>query len=262
MKVQFIKNISDLKISNVKPKTLLIYHELYENELPQIQADYMPFQKFKNIYSELEYDMFIIIGLNRMITPSNRCQMVNDYLQTMTQNIEKISIDNSPFIGEPWRVWYHYDVCNCNTFNIPHGYAMETEWKHWFYRNRNDCRLSGDNISLFIQNTYSDLDFFNTKFEFYDISDTELKHYEELKEIVFDKYNSPKLWINNLLKLCNQHFGLKLSFDSYRGVSVGLFGNNVYSVPDIGIYRFIVEENIRRMEIYNAVVKSGHNENI
>jgi hypothetical protein len=179
--------------------------------------------------------------------------MVNDYIQTMTSNVPKYSIDNSPFIGEPWRLWYHYDVTKCNTFNIPHGFAIETEWQHWFYRDKNYCRLSGDNIKMFISDTYSDLDLLKTKFEFYDPEDYKIKHYDEMKKYVLNKYNSPKLFINNLLKLSNEYFKVHLNYDSYRDVGdMNLF--QTFCVPDVGIYRFMVEENIRRMNIYNSVI--------
>jgi len=253
MLVQFIKDTSKMKIENIKGSTFLIYHEHEDYKLPNISnIEYMKFNKFKTVYSVLEFDMLIFLGLNRIITSSNRCNMVNDFIQTMTRNIPKISIDTSPFIGEPWRVWYHYDVCNCNKFNIPHGYAIETEWKHWFYRDRNDCRLSGDNIKLFINNTYSNLKQIDFKYNFYEPNNNEFKYYKNLKNEIFNKYNSKKLWINNLLKLSNKHFGLKLNMNSYIETNSMLDIN----IPNLGIYRFVIEENLRRMNIYNAVVGS------
>ena len=207
----------------------------------------MEFNKFRVLYSELEIDMLVVIGLNKIITPSNRCDMVNDYMQTMTRNIKKISIDSSPFIGEPWRLWYHYDVGNCNTFNIPHGFAIETEWKHWFYRNRPDSRLAANNIGTFINSTYSDLETLTSSFDFYEVSDKETKYYDKIKDDIINKYNSPKLFLKHILKISNDYFDIKIDWDSYRN-------NDLYRVPDLGIYKFLAEENIRRRDIYNAVI--------
>lgn len=247
MRIQFLKDTSKAIINDYPSDSLLIYREGYD--LPELKGvEYMDFEKFKVVYSELHFNMLIIVGLNRIITPSNRCDMVNDFMQTMTRNIPKVSIDNHPFIGEPWRLWYHFDVTNSGKFHVPHGYAIETEWQHWFYRNTNDCRLSAENIKLLIDNTYSDIDQLTATFEFYEPDDNQEEWYREAKEHVFSKYDTPKLLINNLLKLSNQHFQLDISMDSYRK-------NKHYLVPDLGIYRFMTDENKRRMAIYNTLIK-------
>jgi len=180
--------------------------------------------------------------------------MVNEYLQTMTMNIPKICIDIAPFIGEPWRLWFHYSMANCGKFNISYSYAIETEWEKWFYRNTQVCRLSKDNIRLFISNTIADLDLLTSSFKFFDIPEEEQTWYKKIKEHIFLKYNSPKLLINNILKLTNKHFDINFKYDSY-------LDNKSFELPNIGIYQFIVEENIRRIGIYNEVIKYG-NENL
>jgi len=242
-KIQFLKNVKDLIIKEIPNDTYLIYHEMYDPPIiPNITN--IKFQDFKNKYFSLHVNKFIIIGLNRIITPSNRCQMVNDYMQTMTRNIPKIVVDTEPFIGEPWRVWYQFDVSNNDKFGLPQGYAMETEWKHWFYRNVNTCRLSSENIKLFLPPIYSDIDRLEFNIDYIESDDS---YYIEAKEFVFAKYSTPKMLINNLLKLCNNHYKVNLSFDTYRN-------NNYIAVPDLPIYRFVGQENIERKNIYNEVI--------
>lgn len=257
MKVQFLKDTSKADCGEIPPDTFLVYREGYS--LPELSGvEYLEFSKFKATYFNLHSNKFIFVGINRIITPSNRCEMVFDYMQTMTRKIEKISIDREPFVGEPWRLWYHYDMTNTGKFNVPHGYAMETEWKHWFYRDINDCRLSGRNIGQYICEAVSDLDQLCTQFEFGDpksdnggfgfgrVKDDD-EWYKEAKEYVFSKHNTPKLLINELLKLCNKRYGLGISYDSFRT-------GKKFVVPDNGVYRFVVEENRRRMDIHNAIV--------
>ena len=245
-KVQFLKDTSKALLDNLMPDTLLVYKDGYS--IPEVNCEKMNFDRFRNVYSELHFNMLIIVGLNKIITPSNRTDMVNDFIQTMTRNIPKISIDNQPFIGEPWRLWYHYDVTNISDkFAVPHGYAIETEWQKWFYREDNNSRLSGENIKLFISDTYSDLDKLITEFELAEVNDSKQEWYDNLKEHIFSIYSSPKLFINNILKECNKKFDLDISYDSYRE-------NKNIKAPDLGIYRFIFEENKRRMNIYNALI--------
>lgn len=259
MRVQFLKDTSKAMIENPPANTLVLYREGFDYQLPKILgAEYMEFLEYKNKYTLFHPELIVVIGLNRIITPSNRCDMVNEYLQTMTSNIRKICIDNEPFIGEPWRLWFHYSIANCGNFGITYSFAIETEWEHWFYRDTPHCRLSADNIRLFISDTVSDIDPYRTIFEFKEIGTDEEAWYQNTKAAVFEKRDTPKLIINDLIKASNRHFGLDLSFNSFRRraeESATLFSNtDVVEVPDLGIYRFVVEENIRRMGIYNEVI--------
>jgi len=251
MKVQFLKDTSNARILDPPAKTLVIYREGFGYSVPQIPgAEYAEFSEFKTKYMTYNAHLIVLIGLNRIITPSNRCDMVNEYLQTMTPNIAKICIDTAPFIGEPWRLWFHYSIANCGRFNIAYSYAIETEWEKWFYRDVSDCRLSKDNIRLFVSDTISDLDQLTTTFRFRGIAESDEDWYAKAKEHVFNKFNTPKLLVNNLLKLANNHFQLQIGYDSY-------LANRPIVVPDVGVYRFMVEENNRRMGIYNEVIAYG-----
>ncbi|OGS40528.1 MAG: hypothetical protein A3K77_00860 [Euryarchaeota archaeon RBG_13_31_8] len=252
MKIQFLTDTSKFKINNYPKNTLVIFRDEFGYSLPSLQGvEFIEFLEYKKKYTLFDPELFIIIGLNRIITPSNRCDMVHEYLHTITPNIKKISIDTEPFIGEPWRLWFHYSITHSGNFNINYSYIIEGEWQYWFYRNRQDCRLSQDNIRLFITDTISDLELYKTSFEFFDISAMEETWYSKTKEFIFSKYDTPKLLINNLLKLSNKYFNIDISYDSYKE-------NKIIKLPDIGIYRFIVEENKRRMGIYNEVIKYGN----
>jgi len=251
MKVQFLKDTSAARLSGLPSGSLIVYREGFGYKTPNVPGvEYVEFLEYRNRYTLFDPPAIVVIGLNRIITPSNRCDMVNEYLQTMTPNIPKICIDTAPFIGEPWRLWFHYSIAGCGRFNINYSYAIETEWKKWFYRDATDCRLSRGNIRLFISDTISDLDRLESSFEFIEIPHYDEAWYEKAKEHVFTKYETPKLLVNNLLKLSNKHFGIDLSFDSY-------LNNRKIRLPDVGVYRFVAEENERRMGIYNEVVAYG-----
>ena len=247
MKVQFLKNTSQAIIDYIPKNTILVYRDGYN--LPEIKGvEYIDFNEYKIKYNNIECEKMILVGINRLITPSNRCDMVNDYMQTMTDNIDKISIDTEPWIGEPWRLWYHYSIASCGSFGINYSYALETEWKKWFYREVSDCRLSGDNVRMFISDTYSDLEQLKTKFTFSDITPLDQEYYDQVKNHVFEKYNTPKSLINFMMRDLNNYFDIKVSLDSYRE-------NRTIDLPNLQIYKFIAEENLRRMHTYNEVIK-------
>lgn len=247
MKVQFLKNTAEVEIDKILPDTILLYRDGYN--LPKLKdIRYIEFEKYRTQYSDLHCNMMILVGLNRMINPSNRCDFVHDYLTSLTPNIPKISIDTAPFIGEPWRLFWHYLYTKTGHFSVNYSYPVEGEWQKWFYREVNFCNISGDNIKLLISDTYSDLDQLITKFKFYEPNDLDVEYYAEVKKFVFEKYDTPKLLVSNILKQCNKHFQVNLDYDSY-------LTNREFMLPDLKIYQFIVEENQRRMDIYNAVIQ-------
>ena len=244
-KIQFLSDPARANVGEILPDTYLVYREGYS--LPKLSGvEYLEFRKFKNIYFNLHTNKIIFVGINRMINPANRCEMVFDYMQSMTRNIEKMSIDTEPFIGEPWRLWYHMDMTNSDLFKIPHSYAIETEWQHWFYRDLNDSRLSGKQIGKYLPNIYSDVPQLTTSFTF-DKTLEDSDWYAEAKAHIFEQYGTPKLLVNNLLKLCNSHYNLNLSYDSFKS-------NKNWVLPDNKLYRFVVEECLRRKHTYNAVI--------
>jgi len=251
MRVQFLRDTACPYLPELPAGTLVLYRDGFGYGIPDIKgAEYMEFRAYKARYTALTPPFIVVVGLNRIITPSNRCEMVNEYLQTMTKSIPKICLDTKPFIGEPWRLWYHYSISNVGKFNVPHSYAFETEWKKWFYRDQNDCRLSGPNIRLLLADTISDLDCLTTKFELYEMNADDDAWYQAAKDDVFARYATPKLLINSLLSLANRRYGIKISYDSF-------LGNGVVSAPNLGVYRFVIEESERRMKIYNEVIRYG-----
>lgn len=245
----FVKDPASLVIEGVPEDTLLVYHSEYAP--PKVRgATAISFDDFRNKYVDYHVNMIILVGLNRMITPSNRCDFIHEYLSTLTANIPKLSIDTEPFIGEPWRLFFHYLFTSNNTFKRPHSYAVQTEWEHWFSRDATDCVLSPGYLEKNIIKTFSDLDPLETTFSFTEASANDQEWYAEAKQFTFNKCTTLKLIVNMLLKLANAHFKQELKFDSYRT-------NDDLVLPDIGIYKFVVEENARRMQIYNAAVNAG-----
>ena len=254
MKIQFLKDLNDCVLPEIPEDTYVIYKKGYD--IPDIKGirGKFEFDEFKAVYSNLHANMYIVFGLNKIITPSNRTQFVFEHLFSLSSDIEKYSIDYLPFIGETWRLWFHYGMCQVGKFGIPHSYAIETEWKHWFYRNMNDSRFEHKNLKICITDTYCDLDALNHEVTFQPTNSIDDEWYNEAKKHVFEKYDTPKMIINNLLKLCNKRFGLDYSYNSY-------LSKDRFKLPELNIYKFVNEENIRRVNSFNVFTKMN-NENI
>lgn len=253
-KIQFLRDTGTADL-DLPDRSVILYREGFGYRVPNVTgAEYMEWLDFKTRYTTMTPEMFVVVGLNRIITPSNRCDLVNEYLQTMTPNIPKICVDTAPWIGEPWRLWWHYSIAAAGRWGVSYSYAIETEWKKWFYRETPDCRLSGENIRMFISDTISDLDPLSVSFEFVEPGGDDEAWYAEVKAEIFERHATPKMWINALLRAANARYGLDLAVDTYRNAAPDLFGPQKIVVPDIGVYRFVAEENIRRAKIYNEVI--------
>lgn len=249
MKIQFLKSLNDAILPVIPEDTYVIYHKTYENDLPKIEGVKMvEFEEFKTIYANIHANMYIIFGLNRIITPSNRTHFVFEHLFTLTSDVDKYSIDYFPFVGEPWRLWFHYGLCQVGKFGVPYSYTIETEWKHWFYRNKNDSRFQKDNLNICITDTFSNLDTITHNVTFYEPNEVDLIWYREAKEYVFENHHTPKMLINNLLKLCNKRFKITYGYDSY-------LSKNAFLLPELNVYKFLHEENKRRVNTFNVFTK-------
>lgn len=240
-----IKNLLWTKFNNdFGEDTIVVYHAMYDK--PEVKAkEIIEWEKYKITHNNYICNRIVLIGVNRMITPSNRCDFIHAYLAVMTPQITKIIIDTAPFIGEPWRLYYHYQIANCfDKFGANYSYPIEREWLKWFSRDINKCQFSPEILKDRIVNTWSDLPRLNTIFNFYDPDKNDIEWYKEAKKFEIDRFRGAKSMLLNLTKSANKHFNLKISYDSY-------LEDKNFKVPSIGIYKFIIEENRRRQAIYN-----------
>lgn len=246
--MQFLKDTSTAIIPGDfhNGNTLVVYRDGYK--LPKIEgAEYIEFEKYKTQYINLKPSRIVMVGTNRIFVPSIRCELVFEYLQTMTSHIDKISIDNSPFIGEPWRLWFHYSLAFGQWLGYNYSYIVETDWLHWFYRESENSVISADGIKNNLYETFSDLPALTTQFNFYEPDSFLLEYYNEIKKAAFEKYATPKQLIQFVLKHLNKHLQIDFSFDSF-------VKNQKFNLPDLGVYKFTVEENERRLRIYNTAI--------
>lgn len=251
-KLQFLKDTSTAIIPPEydNNSTVVVYREGYK--LPKLNnVEYIEFEKYRYKYYDMHHSTIIIVGINKIITPSTRTNIIFEYIQENSNSIEKIIIDTAPFVGEPWRFWWAFSITNNNPWLWPHSYTVETEWKHWFLREEDDCQLSAKKIKGTFDGVYSDLDKIESTFSFRSPSDDEIALYDAVKETAFQTNATPKTIINYMIKnLANSTTMNKVSFDDF-------YSNKDFVWPEFGVYKFIAEENIRRMDFYNTLIGKG-----
>lgn len=249
MRVQFLKDTSMAVFPQEinRADTLVVYREGYA--LPTLtEATYVDFEQYKASYTNYNPANIIMVGTNRIFIPQIRCELVFQYLQTMTPHIIKYSVDTEPFIGEPWRLWFHYSLAFGRWLGVTYSYAVETDWLHWFFRDSEESIMQASKLKPNIADMHSDLDVLYQNTELYTPNAELVQFYEEVKDDAFSRYQTPKLIINYMLRELNKHLGISYGMDSYKTT-------NRCSIPDFGIYRFIAQENDRRRDIYNCFTK-------
>lgn len=243
-KVIYLKEIKDIDehLPEMGASTLIIYSDYYD-----IKTKYqkIKWSVYKSTYTHYPIDNIVIVGMNRIRTAESRYDMVYSYLYRLNKFATKVVIDDKPFTGEPWRIWYHYGFLHGKWLDVDYSHPLEEEWKKWFYYDKNTCKISGEYLPLFISDTYSELDKLNPKIEFYEPDNIAEEYYSYIKRIMFEKHGTPKMLISSILKECNKHFGCNIGYETY-------LATEKEKVPNLGVYRFMAEENIRRMNIYNC----------
>lgn len=126
MNVQFLQDVRNAIIPPAKGKTIVVHHHKYEPPIID-GVEYYDFNTYKDRFPAIYADRIICVGANRFFTPSGRCHQVYEYLQTLTNHIDKYSIDTEPFIGEPWRLWFHYSIAYGEFLGFNYSYPVELQ---------------------------------------------------------------------------------------------------------------------------------------
>jgi len=201
---------------------------------------------FKNSFINFDESNIIIVGMNRIRTDASRYDLVYSHIYKLKNYNTKIIIDEHPFTGEPWRLWYIYGFLFHNWILGENSMLLQGNWTKWFNREIDHSLISSKNILKEISHTYSDKEPLKTEFHFKEPDLFENEKYIEVKKTAFEKFDTPRQIISFMLKNLN----LEITYESY-------LSNETIILPDWGISRFMVEENKRRLDIYNTIINYG-----
>lgn len=235
-----------------KETTLVIHSDVLS---PVTKYNKVGFIEYSKSYDQYHIDNIIVVGMNRIRTPERRYDLVFPYMYNMNNFENKFTIDERPFNGEPWRVWYHYGFLYKEWLGTTYSNALESNYQHLFLRDTDYCTVNAENIANNIDGTWSDLEELDTSFEFYTPDPMLVEAYHSIKEWAFEKYSTPRQLIHTMARELNKHIGQKIDYETY-------LNGGVIRLPDFGVYRFIADENERRMGIYNAIVRHGISESL
>jgi hypothetical protein len=240
--IYIVKNINDFDFNKFND-FLIVCHDSIA-----IKPNHIKWSDYKiNFLDYDKYNNILLIGTNYMINPHNRCDYINDYLATMTRNKNKVCVNLEPFIGSPWRIFWQFQFANLDTdiFGTNYSYPVEGDYDNWFMRKNNskffDNNVVFEKIKILVETNLLPK---THNVEFYDLDN---KFYEETKYLLLETHNTLNKYLQSIIKIMNKHYQVNYSWDSY------LSGN--YKLPNLKIYKFMHEENIRRLKIYNLFTR-------
>lgn len=70
----------------------------------------------------------VVCGLSRLVTPSNRVRL-DPIWGWRRPGLRRISIDHLLFVGEPWRIWWHFSAVDQERWGFTDSFLAETRWK-------------------------------------------------------------------------------------------------------------------------------------
>ncbi len=121
-----------------------VYHKAYAP--PDIPgARYVEFKAFAAAprHHLQDSDGLVWVGLSRSISPSNRTQPVWETVFNLSRGLPKWSIDRVAFVGEPWRLWFHFGLVGATYREYTYSYLAESHWRAW-----RDGRRESDPFSV------------------------------------------------------------------------------------------------------------------
>lgn len=235
--LQFDHLLPELPMDN----TIVVHIDIWP-----VQTKYqsVKWSVFKSSFINYDQENIIIVGMNRIRTDASRYDMVYSHIYKLKSYNYKAIIDDKPFYGEPWRLWYIYGFLFHTWIAGENSFALQVDWNHWFERNREDCLIAPTHLPKHIRNTYTDLPYLTTQFHFRQPDLFENQKYNDVKAEAFRKYDTHK----NIIAFMLKHLPIEINYESY-------LTNQSFTLPDWPISQFMVEENQRRSNIYNTILQ-------
>lgn len=70
----------------------------------------------------------VVVGLSRLLTPSNRVK-VGPLVMRQRPGIRRVVADDVLFVGDPWRLWWHFYAVGREQWGFPNSFLAESRWR-------------------------------------------------------------------------------------------------------------------------------------
>lgn len=209
-KIILTKDTGSLDLSSAYDgDNLCIYHKSYE--LPKISnCRFIEFPKFKTdprFYMK-GIDRLFIVGSNKIQNPASRIDQVFEILHNNTPELEKIVVDKTLFVSEPWRTIFQFIITNIEYDIYTYSYLAESHYNAYLEEISDHNPFSLEEILKWakgkVEVRYEK--YFDTiKVETIEMDASVKKAYEAYKAELFETQSSIKIIIQKLNKFAREH---------------------------------------------------------
>lgn len=113
------------------PRTLCVRHKRMSAPALHPEAFHMEWGEFRADprRAMAGMDALVVVGLSRIMTPSNRTAEVFEITHNLSRGWRKISVDRTLFRSEPWRAWFHWGFVGAPYAEYTYSYLAESHWR-------------------------------------------------------------------------------------------------------------------------------------
>jgi hypothetical protein len=193
----------------------------------------------------------VVVGLSRILTPANRTK-VGQHLLRPIEGVQRISVDRTLFVVEPWRSWWHFGCVGAKYREYTYSYLAESRWKAG-QEGIGEDPFSLDEIERWGKGVITSLD--PTHFNNFDIKILDMgadveRDYQALKSKCFDEEHTPAAIIKRLSDFAQ-------TVCPFRAVPTPsqLFKHTSHVVvaTDLGVDRWLVSQLQGLVDLTNGI---------
>jgi len=173
------------------PEALCVRHPAYQAPRTAagcLHVDWQEFEAEPRRWMDGR-SLVVVVGLNRIITPGNRTREVFEVLYNLSRDVRKLSIDQTLFVAEPWRAWFHFGFVGAPYREYTYSYLAESHWRAHQDGVRSENPFSQEALARWgagiVQTTYAH--HFDISVEAVELPEETHAEYARLKAEAFDE---------------------------------------------------------------------------
>lgn len=208
-------------------------------------------------------DTLVLVGLNKIMTPSNRTAAVVEVLFNLSDTWRKLSVDRTLFAAEPWRAWFHFGLVGAPYREYTYSYLAESHWRAYQEGVRTDDPFAVETIAHegegVVRSTY-DRYFRPVTIERVEVSAAIHSAYQDLKTRCFDEEHTAQAIVTRLARFAQdacptRRVPTPARFFDLEAAADGLFGQRLVQT-DLKVDDYLVGRLIGLVALTDAVGRS------
>ncbi len=234
--------------------TLCVHHRAYT--WPQISG--ATYRRWDEVSERIEtysqgFDNLVMVGLNRIVTPANRTQVMPVLARLPNR---KISVDTTLFVGQPWRLMFHAVFFRRPFGDYSYSFLAESHHKAYLDGFREDSPFSlerivewGDGFVVSDHPAY----WHAINVAVVEMSAETHAAYQAEKVLAFEEEAGPNPVIRRLARFAQDSCPTRSLPDLVRG----MYASRTLSVTltDLAVDRYLWSQQERDVLLINAIAK-------